>query len=401
LNPPVDAVAREILEERAGDKDGCWSLVASGDSVTSAHNQVNSGVPTAAFPCPGTTAIGTGIGNDHRFSYAYGVFTGDPRFGAGAYYNFARTGFDTRQMLTAGAATTDACNNKWGDTIRNPALRASNPFALVLRAAGYEMAKGRKVAWATTGGVNNTNWTGLLINYAACDLLGRVSRANAVLRNTSTFVVTPTGQAAHTFDGTIADGQSLTGLLQRGGTCNFSIPRVVNRTFTVPLFNIATSGPVITADITTMVSGGLVAGISKIVWVGYYDMSLATINISGALAGLGVPAATITAILRVLAQAGIGQIVPFVSGGGARGLVVQGYLDQLDDAICKGVGLGALSAQLLIAPIPVPGTASCTRWKDAGFTAATDMQDTAPGGSPHPSTAGHAKLAKMVIGLLP
>jgi hypothetical protein len=358
-------------------------------------------VPTAAFPCPGTTAIGTGIGNDHKFSYAYGVFTGDARFGAGSYYNFARTGFTTRQMLTAGAATTDACGNKWGDTIRNPALRASTPFALVQRAAGYEKAKGRKVAWITTGGVNNTNWTGLLINYTACDLLGRVSRGNAALRATSTFVVTPTGRAAHTFDGTISDGQSLTSLLQLGGTCNFSIPRVVNQTFTVPLFDIATSGPVITADVSTMVAAGLVAGIDKIVWVGYYDMSLATIDIGGALAGLGVPPATITAILAALRQVGIQPIVPFVSGGGARGIVVQGYLDKLDDAICQGVGVGALRAQLALAPIPVPGTASCSRWRDAGFTAATDMQNTAPGGSPHPSTAGHAKLTKMVIGLLP
>jgi hypothetical protein len=186
----------------------------------------------------------------------------------------------------------------------------------------------------------------------------------------------------------------MTSLLFRGGNCNFTLVGGLATAFGVPAFDLDLTGPTITSDVASMVSGALQAGIDKTVWVGYYDLSLATIDVGGALASLGVPAATIATILGYLNQVNIPPVLALVRNPVDQ-RTVQGRADRLNDHICAGVAAGIASANLLQPGIT--GTATCTRRNDAGINAATDIQNTAPGGSPHPSTAGHVKPATMVI----
>ena len=329
--------------------------------------------------------MGRGPGNDPFFSYASGVFHGAGKFAGGKYYNYARTGYSTRKMLIAPPGTTDACGNVWG--------KPAPPFGMVLNTAAWEKANQRKVSWVTTGGVNNTNWSTMLASFVECSALQSITTANRSLRSRGVFSLTiaPTSIAPHTIDGTMSDRLILDLLLARGGTCSFTWSVGVvggSKLITVPVFDLPTTGPGITADVATMVRGAVTAGIDKVTWVGYYDISSATINIPAAIRAWGYNTALVDTIVPWLGSWGIPTMFP-LSRSATQTATLHANQTDLNTAICAGVAFGAAAAR--------PGTVQCTTWQAPGFAAAADIQSTVIGGMPHPSAAGHAKLKAMLI----
>jgi hypothetical protein len=256
----------------------------------------------------------------------------------------------------------------------------------------------------TTGGVNDTNWlsarvagqapdwfAGVLLPYSACEVLASASLANFFMRHSSWFTVTPEGMEPYTFDAgnPVKNSQYMQALLSTGGTCALQVAKFRPIRFQVPKFNIATSGPTIAANVATMVQGGLQAGIKKIIWVGYYDMSWAKVDIRGLLQAM-IPSETV--VNFIMSRAGLPETMSIFSNRATP--VVQGFLSQLDGKICEGVDAGVKAAG------NVGGTAACTNWQWANFNSPDDMQTTVVGGMPHPSLQGMAKLATMVMQML-
>ena len=382
--PAANPFNAEVIATRGGR--ACWTLIVSGDSVTSAHNQFASGRKTVATPCPNTAAaLGRGAGNDPFFSYASGVFHGAGKFAGGKYYNYARTGYSTTKMLTALPGTTDACGNAWG--------KPAPPFGMVLNTAAWEKANQRKVSWVTTGGVNNTNWSTMLASFVECSALQSIATANHLARRDGYFTMTiaPTGVAPHTINGTMSDRLILDLLLSKGGTCSFTWSvGLFGGTIlkTVAAFDLPITGPGITTDVATMVRGAVAAGIDKVTWVGYYDISSATIDTAAAIRAFGYDTALVDAIVPWLGSWGIPAKFP-LSRSATQTATLRANQTDLNTAICAGVAFGAFAAPA--------GTVQCTTWQAPGFAAAADIQSTVIGGMPHPSAAGHAKLKAMLI----
>jgi hypothetical protein len=376
--PPVpDPMRDEIVASRSGGSTPCWSLVASGDSVTSAHHQL---WPGGAM-CVNTVAGRAGVGNDERFSYASRVFSAHPRFAGGNHYNFARTGFNTAHMLSATAATRDACGNAWGTTIRNPVNKNQPPFNLVLAAAAREKQMHRKVAWVTTGGVNDTNWSAVATEFLKCHVLGQALLiATWPPPRLITTTVTPSGLAGHTLNGSATDRMIMDSLLSRGGTCRIDYG-VSSHTIVVSKFNIAAVANDITRRVGEMVRRAVNAGVDKVIWVSYYDMSYSELDGQSLITAMGLPSWLTTALGRV--QVGTVKL----ANTPTQAATIRRYLDELQIAICSGaLGVGAPA-----------GVVDCIGWRDPAFSGPSDIQDTGFGGMPHPSGVGHSKLAGSVI----
>ncbi len=395
--PPYFPVSEEVLDSKSGR--GCWSMVATGDSVTSAHIQTTSGIATKANPCPNTIGGVTGVGNAWKSSYARIAFK-DARFSGGDYFNFARTGFTTSDMLNATATTLDACSNRWIDTLRNKDNPVS-PFYQMLQATAFEHAQNQKVAWVSSGGVNDTNWVGVLQDFGICNALRTaVGKAGGRLA----LDVTPLG--SHKFrvnDSTLYD-TVMADLLLRGGTCTlwtqpFSgvysprvLPTVKYGTFGVRKFDLAEVAPGISGRVAYMVRNALAQGVDKIVWVGYYDMAMAQMDKAGALANLsyglteGGFLPTVRDSILAAISAYLPSEIPMFNTQALRN-AVHDTLTQLDKAICDGVKNGAAGNP----------AATCLDWTAPGFSTALQTQATAMGGSPHPSDAGHKAIGAAVV----
>lgn len=349
--------------------------------MTSAHNQWASGIPSAGDPCPNTTRGVAGTGNEPSFSYAFRVFHGAAKFAGGNYYNYARTGYTTGDMRFATNATTDACANRWG--------KGASPFGMVLATAGWEKSQQRKVAWVTTGGVNNTNWSTMLGEFVMC------SMAQSAWRYSTGMTITPNGGAAHRLNGSNQDMLALDQLLARGGSCTFSFPFAGSTTVNVPAFDLPTTGPGITADVSAMVAGAVAAKLDRIIWVGYYDISPAVVEVPGmiraTLTARGWNATMIELLINRLARSGFPATFP-ISRNAAQTTTLRTNLTALNTAICSGVAAGQRGAPA--------GAVTCTTWPMAGFSVPGDIQRTVKGGMPHPSSAGHGKLATMVLRII-
>lgn len=368
---PGDVVARRTTS-------GCWSLIASGDSVTSAHEQWQSGLSTATNPCPNTSFGRAGVGNSESFSYAWQVFHQARKFGFGNHYNFARTGYTTTNMRTAGPGTRDACANAWG--------QALPPIGKVLQATEFEKSEGRKVAWVTTGGVNNTNWSLVLAEFVKCSMAQRAWSVSLGM------TITPTGLAPHKLDGSAHDMAALDLLLSRGGSCTFSFPKLGATTVVVPAFNLRTVGATITSDVSAMVSTAVAAKIDQIVWVGYYDVSPAVIDMVGLVREIGASKGwnptLVELAINTFRGAGVPTAFP-ISRSATQTATLRRNLTDLNTAICAGVQSGSANA--------AAGSVTCTTWPMPAFKVPGDIQSTVKGGMPHPSRAGHGKLANMLI----
>jgi hypothetical protein len=215
----------------------------------------------------------------------------------------------------------------------------------------------------------------------------RLARLGGVLSLT----ITPTSTAPHTIDGTPNDVLILNLLLSRGGTCSLTWSIGVNSgtvAITVPPFDLPATGPGITADVAAMVGAAVAARIDKVTWVGYYDISPATINVPAALSAWGLNRTLVNWMVPRLGSWGIPTMFP-LSRNATQTATLQANQTALNTAICNGVTAGGAGAPA--------GTVQCTTWQAAGFNAATDIQTTVVGGMPHPSAAGHAKLKAMLI----
>lgn len=326
-------------------------LVATGDSLTSAHHQFGFGAM-----CENTSADGRNLkGNNAIFSYAGRYFTNhNPN--VIEYYNFARTGFSTGDMLGANAGTGDACGNAWG--------RAGSPVALADAVVRKAKADGRKAYFVTTGGVNNTNWTTVLSRLIEC-------RAMEFMQN-----IIPRSSLAWNAVGGKA------GIVTNGGGCTLRVRNLAIfgmdyfRRVGVPRYDGPIQVPGITADVTRVLNTMIAAGADKMVWMLYYDINPANVDI----ANFGLKNARanspqwVVDLLPVQINANNQPLVDPLWVGAVRNLV-----NALNAAIVAGV---PNNARVRAQPAP-------------GFVAA-DIQNTAIGGSPHPSVAGQTKLSNTL-----
>ncbi|HEY0640392.1 MAG TPA: hypothetical protein VGD67_22405 [Pseudonocardiaceae bacterium] len=334
------------------DRGDATVLVATGDSVTSAHHQWGFG----AGVCDRTSADFRRLtGNHAKFSYA-GKYFDNLNPNVIEYYNFARTGFGTGDMLAAGAAKLDSCTNAW-----------ARPFAPVpLADAVIRKAKadGHKAFYVTTGGVNNTNWTDVLKQLVKCR--GMEFMQNAIPR--SSIAWNAIGGRA--------------GIVTNGGGCTLRVRNVAIfgqdffHRIGVPRYDGPAQAAGITRDVTNIVNTILAAGADKIVWMLYYDITPANVD----LGNFG------WTYVRSFAPAWVAGLLPPRIAPANQPLIdpmwvgaVRALVNNLNAAIVAGI----------------PANRKVRAQAAPGFLAA-DIQNTAIGGSPHPSAAGQTKLSNTL-----
>lgn len=365
--PPIvgPGADRATLEEAGKDRIECRDpqkipdprnpvvLVATGDSVTSAHHQFGFGAM-----CGNTSSDNRRLtGNNAIFSYAGRYFNNLNPNGV-EYYNFARTGFTTGDIIAPPAGRADACGNPWG--------RAASPVGLADAVVRKAKAAGHKAYYVTTGGVNNTNWTTVLERLVNC-------RATEFVQN---------GIPGSTFTWNAIGGKA--GIVTGGGGCTLRIrnpwPFGMDyfRRVGVPKYDGPAQYPGITADATAIVNTMLAAGADKIVWMLYYDINPASID----LANLG------WRYLRTNAPDWVAGLIPPVVNPNRQPLIdplwvgaVRTLINDLNKAITAGIPING-KVRAAVAPIML----------------GADIQDTAVGGAPHPSAAGQTKLATTLDG---
>jgi hypothetical protein len=362
-SPPEECVKLDgkPLEDAKKDRIKCRALknlpdagkavvlTATGDSVTSAHFQFGFG----AGVCEKTSHDGRNLdGNDAVFSYAGRYYEAEPN--VIDYHNMARTVFSTTRMLSAAAGDTDACGNKWD--------RAVPPVDLAAARIAKAKADGHKAYHVTTGGVNNTNWSPLLAQVIKCRAME--------------FGINAVPGASFSWAG--VGGRN--GIVPNGGGC---VARFTNPfPFTpdwfhrigVPKFNGADQSKAITDGVKETVKKITDAGADKLVWMLYYDISAANIDIGNAG----------WSYLRSVAPQWIVDLLPPKVEPHVEPLIDPGWvgatrriIQQLNTDIAAGLPADNPKVKAQAAPIFL----------------ARDMQETALGGSPHPSADGQKKLA--------
>lgn len=348
-NPLEDAKKDRIQCRPPGGipSNGRVVLTATGDSVTSAHHQFGFG----AGVCDNTSADLRNLkGNNGIFSYVNGYFNANPN--VIDYHNMARTGFGTVEMLGAARGTLDACANPWA--------RALSPVPLAAARIAKAKADGHKAYHVTTGGVNNTNWTTVLTQLIKCRAME--FGVNALPRTTLTW--------------NAIGGRA--GIVTNGGGCTM---RVRSPFFWqadwffrigVPRYDGPAQAAAITAGVTATVNAIMAAGADKFVWMLYYNLNPANVDIGnfawryirlyapGWVAGLLPPQAA-PVLVPLIDPMWVGAVTALVNN--------------LNNAIIAGIPANP-KVRTAAAPIFV----------------GADIQVTAIGGSPHPSPAGHAKL---------
>jgi len=334
-------------------------LVATGDSVTSSHNQWGHGTGT----CSRTSADFRGLtGNHARLSYA-GRYYDNLNPNIVEYYNFARTGFTTGDIRNAAAGARDSCNNQWN--------RAFAPLPLADAVIRQAKADNRKAYFVTTGGVNNTNWTEVLSQLVKCRALEWAT------------VVVPRSNVQ--WDA--AGGRG--GIVTNGGSCRMRIRGIFNDYFFerigVPRYDGPAQHAAITADVTAILRTVTAAGADKMVWMLYYDLTPGNIDISnfGLMFVRDTAPAWVVGLLPArVAPAAVPIIDPMWVAS------VRGLITALNNAIIAGVTAAATP------PVGPPDPRIVSRAAPA--FAAADIQDTAIGGCPHPSAAGHTRLSNTL-----
>lgn len=317
-------------------------LTATGDSVTSAHFQWGFG-----NLCERTSFdFRNLVGDDGVFSYARRYF--DMNTNIVDYDNYARTGFATYNMLFASPAMTDTCNNPW--------LRGVPPVSLAAARIAKAKADGHQAYHVTTGGVNNTNWTKVLTSLITCRALEYVQQR--------------------------LPGASMTwapdrnSIITAGGSCILDVGGLTLYREAVPTYDGPARYAGITADATAIVNTLLAAGADKVVWLLYYDISAANIDLGN----------TAWYLVRNYLPEWTWSYFPPQPTPWVVGLVDAAWIgavrqvnNDLNTAIWAGV---PFHPKVRVATPP--------------FFTAADIQVTAKGGSPHPSAAGHDKLAGAV-----
>jgi streptogramin lyase len=389
-NPNPDEIGTQPAVAPANLND---VLVATGDSVTSAQNQYVSGIPgTLAIPgvppgppCPNISADQRRMtGDDGRFSYAGRYFGMSGT--AIQYWNFARTGYGTGDMLNKNPPP-DACGNAWtGDALAGGVKSPADSAAAVIKAA---RAAGYNAYYVTTGGVNNTNWTTALGGLAVCrawaDATTILSRYSKYLR----------GAVTATFKWGFNGEQ---GIFPKGSTCSLTVAYPGGTsiwTQKVPKYDglagVACSkkpgGPelsCVNADATTIVNKELTAGADKVVWMQYYDMTLANVDVGPLLWAYLKSVGYFAGVLPAQPPRYLVPLLDPIWQSAAKN-----FIDQLNVAIFNGLNSAASPKVKMGYP---------------AIISSRDIQATGIGGSPHPDEAGQQNMAiqlRTVLSQLP
>jgi hypothetical protein len=352
--PILDSADQDRMGSRDPKNVECGKrivLTASGDSLTAAHHQWGFG----AF-CQRTSFDARGLTGNHAFfSYAGRYYNANANIVK--YYNFARTGFGTTEMLSnPGARAADGCGNPWA--------RAASPVGLSEAVIRQAKRDGYKAYNVSTGGVNNTNWTDVLEQVTKCRGL-EWAQANLFPRGRTRFWWAAVGGKA--------------GIVTNGGGCVLQVyspfwwRRDAFVRIGVPRYDGAGKLATITADATTTVNTLLAAGADKIVWMLYHDITLANVDIANfawTWVRSNSPAWVVGYLPPRIGALNV-QLIDPVQAVAARGVITA-----LNNAIIAGIPNNAKVAT------------------QAGvLTVAADIQNTSIGGSPHPSAAGHTKMA--------
>ncbi|GIH04197.1 hypothetical protein Rhe02_22640 [Rhizocola hellebori] len=349
-------------------------VVATGDSVTSAHIQIKHyHVPKKCSVNQNTQADTRGLhGNDMTASYV-GKYVSNLNTSVVDYYNFARTGMGTPEILGAPAIYQDSCENPWA--------RAFPPMALAEAALTKAKQDGRQAYYVTTGGINNTNWTEVAKGAAFCGMAEflRIQAVRYFVRNTLPFNAVmryydtqgrPTGR-----DNVIRGGACQV-VLQEEITGNRPRDITIERLrFDIPVFDGPTHYPTITRDVNTITTKALAAGANKIVWMGYYDITPAKVSI-GTFASTWVQNTELPDVIKG-ALPNIPDVELDLVTGQAWKTQVQTWTNQLNAAIKASI----LPADPKIRFVKPPALG------------ADKIQKTMIGGCPHPNLSGHDDLA--------
>jgi hypothetical protein len=348
------------------------TLVATGDSITSAHNQTGFGIGT----CDNTTSDARLLtGNDANFSYA-GVYYGLNKQ-ITSYYNFARTGFSTNDIINAVAGTPDACKNAWN--------RNDTPLNLAVNVIQKAKAAGNSAYFVTTGGVNNTNWTSVVSKLAECQ--GLDFAANTLLAGVPGITVSfyyvvpkmlPTDPPLGLQKNIIKMGGACYTVVKLGGPLpqtwwsRVAVPQYNGPGSVAPSALSASIGP----DAATIVNTVLNAGADKVVWMLYYDITPANIDVANlglAAAQAKFPAWAAQFLPAAVAPLNISLIDPLYAAD------VRTLVNNLNATIQAAIP--ADPRVLVQVPPALTGN---------------DIQNTGIGGSPHPNASGHGKLANTL-----
>jgi lysophospholipase L1-like esterase len=337
-----------LSKERGGDC-GRTVLAALGDSVTSAHIQNGFG-----DECAHTLADRRGLpGNHATMSYA-GLYAGNNR-DLVSYYNVARTGFGSNELVSATPAHADACRSPW--------QRAFPPVQLAAAVVKEAKRVGDTAYAVGTVGANDTNWAHAIAQALTC--------------RAAQYAVAKTGVGEFRWQ----EGTDPARLIPDGGGC------VVLATvfgdnqryvFGVEPYNGAQRYGAITANVRAMTGTLLQAGADKVVWMSYYDITPAQIDVTSYLT------AVIKAKLPKSLQDKLPDLAPHRIDliDAAYAPAVRGMIGQVNTAVAAGL---PNDGRVVHAPPAV---------------APTELQNTMIGGAPHPNGDGHARMSRALAAAL-
>ncbi|HZM75246.1 MAG TPA: hypothetical protein VFC19_05940 [Candidatus Limnocylindrales bacterium] len=370
-SPPVEGAEKDLIACRNPatlpyPNNPPIVFVAAGDSLTSSHWQTDFSL---AMCGDGTRKDDRDlVGNHAIFSYAGRYYRNNGQILK--YYNFARTGFKTWDMLNAGMGTPDACGNPWG--------RNASPAALAKDVIDKAKQLGHTAYFVTTGGINDTNWTDVLRQLTICRVFDWFNRQ------------TPPLVTRLSWEATGGGGKAL--VLPNGGSCTLKVfnPNLLQKDFAywngVPPFSGA--DPEVRAAITRQVKGVvdeiLGVRVDKLVWMKYYDMSGAKIDIGN----YGYK------YLKFLLSPTMQYLLPR--------LPVEVNVDLIDDAHKVATQQlqtdlnKAIENGLPLATNPKVKFAAADPTKPGQVIGDDDIQKTALGGCPHPNEDGQTKLATIL-----
>ncbi|ASW57145.1 hypothetical protein [Plantactinospora sp. KBS50] len=343
-------------------------LVATGDSITSAHLQMRYAFPMGA--CRGNTSADFRDlpGNDMMFSYA-GKYVANLNRNVVEYYNFARTGMGTTQIRGAGRNDKDSCYNLWA--------RSWPPADLAARAIEQAKTEHKAAYFVTTGGVNNTNWTDVLKSLVMC---GTLDHYKELIQAYFAKNRLPLQATMGWYDR--AGNYAAKSAVINGGACQIRLDgdvtgiRYLHKRFEVPVWDGPAHFNQIQNDVRAIVNQMLDAGADKVVWMGYYDITPARFDV-------GLFAETYRLALDEKMRGYLPGQIPsqerdLIDDPGWK-TTVQQWTQQINAAI-----LAALPAHQRVRFSPPP---------TLGFG---QIQKTALGGCPHPNEPGQTALANAL-----
>jgi hypothetical protein len=386
-----DPEYREAMKQnnRGGNQANSLTVVIFGDSVNAKHHQAVSGNVCVA---PQTTSDWRNLtGNDFPAS-PFGVM---PAFNYTRALPLARTGWTSGDSMALNP-NADTCGGTW------IAAGTWTPEQVAETWAVQEPVKAKRIVIGD-GGINDKDWSTSLGWLAACNLMQSFAAfynadpTSSGRARLAIAVTPPPGIAARVGD-----------LLKFGGTCtimvtptirivgNGVIGRLINgRAITVPAFEYtAAELAQIQANVAAL-KNAVTPWAGKLIWLRYYDIVTAQIDVRGGLPALvaanagqwGWIAGPAAGLIPGRLIANTVNTVPFFSWAYIRTL-----RDQVNGAVFAGLGCpGAFGNPG--GPTDCSGGAKTVLF--TGVPAvwnANSMQRTVRGGMPHPSLIGAAQL---------